>query len=315
MRSCGPSPPASSSPGRTSPRSYPVLWPNIEVLGIEAAAYLPLIAQAQPIGALGLLYRDKSGFSAEERNVLIALGSSIAQSLQRAMLYDQEHDLAEGLQQAMLPRKIPQRPRRRDRRPLPLGPDGPGHRRRLVRRHPAARRPGRGGHRRRAGPRHARRGRHGPAAHRAAGVRGRGPHPGHRDGPRLRLPARTGHRPVRDLHVRRGRPDDRRGPGRCAPGTWTPSSGTRTAPAAGSRWRAACRWACRPSSGSSNTRSPPSSWTPARRSCSAPTAWSSMPGADLDDGLQLLTALVHAGPRDLQHAGGPSVRRGGGAGR
>ncbi|MFE6130770.1 SpoIIE family protein phosphatase [Streptomyces sp. NPDC056437] len=90
--------------------SYPVLWPNIEVLGIEAAAYLPLIAQAQPIGALGLLYRDKSGFSAEERNVLIALGSSIAQSLQRAVLYDQEHDLAEGLQQAMLPRKIPQVP-------------------------------------------------------------------------------------------------------------------------------------------------------------------------------------------------------------
>ncbi len=90
--------------------SYPVLWPNIEVLGIEAAAYLPLIAQAQPIGALGLLYRDKSGFSAEERNVLVALGSSIAQSLQRAVLYDQEHDLAEGLQQAMLPRKIPQVP-------------------------------------------------------------------------------------------------------------------------------------------------------------------------------------------------------------
>ncbi|WNO71011.1 MULTISPECIES: SpoIIE family protein phosphatase [unclassified Streptomyces] len=90
--------------------SYPVLWPDIEGLGIEAAAYLPLIAQAQPIGALGLLYRDKSGFSAEERNVLVALGSSIAQSLQRAVLYDQEHDLAEGLQQAMLPRKIPQVP-------------------------------------------------------------------------------------------------------------------------------------------------------------------------------------------------------------
>ncbi|MER7664616.1 SpoIIE family protein phosphatase [Streptomyces sp. NPDC096193] len=90
--------------------SYPVLWPEIEGLGVEAAAYLPLIAQAQPIGALGLLYRDKSGFSAEERNVLVALGSSIAQSLQRAVLYDQEHDLAEGLQQAMLPRRIPQVP-------------------------------------------------------------------------------------------------------------------------------------------------------------------------------------------------------------
>ncbi|MFE2937836.1 SpoIIE family protein phosphatase [Streptomyces sp. NPDC059255] len=87
--------------------SYPMLWPYINGLGINAAAYLPLIAQARPIGALGLLYRDKSGFSAEDRNLLVALGSSIAQSLQRAVLFEQEHDLAEGLQQAMLPRRIP----------------------------------------------------------------------------------------------------------------------------------------------------------------------------------------------------------------
>ncbi|MGW0558248.1 SpoIIE family protein phosphatase [Streptomyces sp. NPDC002926] len=87
--------------------SYPLLWPHIEGLGISSAVYLPLIAQARPIGALGLLYGDKTGFSSEERNVLVALGSSIAQSLQRAVLYDQEHDLAQGLQQAMLPRRIP----------------------------------------------------------------------------------------------------------------------------------------------------------------------------------------------------------------
>ncbi len=87
--------------------SYPILWPNISHLGITAAAYMPLIAQARPIGALGLLYRDKAGFTLDERNLLMALGTSIAQSLQRAMLYEQEHDLAEGLQQAMLPRRIP----------------------------------------------------------------------------------------------------------------------------------------------------------------------------------------------------------------
>ncbi|MEU9205536.1 SpoIIE family protein phosphatase [Streptomyces sp. NPDC048332] len=90
--------------------SYPVLWPHISHLGITSAAYLPLIAQARPIGALGLLYSDKNGFTADERNLLVALGSSIAQSLQRAMLYEQEHDLAEGLQQAMLPRRIPDVP-------------------------------------------------------------------------------------------------------------------------------------------------------------------------------------------------------------
>ncbi|MFE9369101.1 SpoIIE family protein phosphatase [Streptomyces sp. NPDC006711] len=90
--------------------SYPVLWPNISGLGITSAAYLPLIAQARPIGAIGLLYSGKLGFSSDERNLLVALGSSIAQSLQRAMLYEQEHDLAEGLQQAMLPRRIPDVP-------------------------------------------------------------------------------------------------------------------------------------------------------------------------------------------------------------
>ncbi|MEV7427386.1 MULTISPECIES: SpoIIE family protein phosphatase [unclassified Streptomyces] len=87
--------------------SYPLLWPHISGLGINKAAYLPLIAQARPVGALGLLYRDRGGFTAEDRNLLVALGSSIAQSLQRAVLFEQEHDLAEGLQQAMLPRRIP----------------------------------------------------------------------------------------------------------------------------------------------------------------------------------------------------------------
>ncbi|MEU4999234.1 SpoIIE family protein phosphatase [Streptomyces sp. NPDC021622] len=87
--------------------SYPELWPHIDKLGITAAAYLPLIAQARPIGVLGLLYQEKTGFTEEERNVLVALGSGIAQSLQRAMFYEQEKDLAQGLQQAMLPRTIP----------------------------------------------------------------------------------------------------------------------------------------------------------------------------------------------------------------
>lgn len=90
--------------------SYPLLWPHITDLKITSAAYLPLVVQARPIGALGLLYNDRYGFSAEERNVLVALGSSIAQSLQRAMFYEQEKDLAQGLQQAMLPRSIPSVP-------------------------------------------------------------------------------------------------------------------------------------------------------------------------------------------------------------
>ncbi|MEU2385057.1 SpoIIE family protein phosphatase [Streptomyces sp. NPDC012461] len=86
---------------------YPLLWPHLGALNVTSAAYLPLIVQARPIGAMGLLYSDRHGFSPEERNILVALGSSIAQSLQRAMFYEQEMDLAQGLQQAMLPRTIP----------------------------------------------------------------------------------------------------------------------------------------------------------------------------------------------------------------
>ncbi len=44
---------------------YPILWPHITDLHITSAAYLPLIAQARPIGAMGLLYDDRRGFSTE----------------------------------------------------------------------------------------------------------------------------------------------------------------------------------------------------------------------------------------------------------
>lgn len=89
---------------------YPALWPYVESVGASAAAYLPLIAQASPIGAIGLLYRNRHTFDSEERTLLTALTSSIAQSLQRARLFEQEHELAEGLQQAMLPHSIPSVP-------------------------------------------------------------------------------------------------------------------------------------------------------------------------------------------------------------
>lgn len=89
-------------------RRYPDLWPYIEPLAVRSGVYLPLIAQGRPVGALGLLYTREGNFDAEERNVLMALGSGIAQSLQRAILFEQEHDLAEGLQKAMLPRRIPE---------------------------------------------------------------------------------------------------------------------------------------------------------------------------------------------------------------
>ncbi|MFD5026893.1 SpoIIE family protein phosphatase [Streptomyces sp. NPDC058373] len=88
-------------------RRYPRLIGHLRRSSIRSAAYLPLIAQARPIGALAVYYRGDTQFGERARTLLIGLGSTIAQSVQRALFYEQEKDLAEGLQQAMLPRTIP----------------------------------------------------------------------------------------------------------------------------------------------------------------------------------------------------------------
>ncbi|QHC14260.1 SpoIIE family protein phosphatase [Streptomyces sp. GF20] len=88
-------------------RRYPAVTGHLRRSGISSAAYLPLVAQGRPIGALAVLYREDTRFGERARTLLIGLGSTIAQSVQRALFYEQEKDLAQGLQQAMLPRSIP----------------------------------------------------------------------------------------------------------------------------------------------------------------------------------------------------------------
>ncbi|MFG2194161.1 SpoIIE family protein phosphatase [Streptomyces sp. NPDC048639] len=89
-------------------RRFPMLVPYCKSKDCTAAAVLPLIAQAQTIGAIAIVYEGRSEFSPEERNLLLALGGTTAQSFQRAVLYDEEHAMAVGLQQAMLPANIPE---------------------------------------------------------------------------------------------------------------------------------------------------------------------------------------------------------------
>jgi PAS domain S-box-containing protein len=87
---------------------YPRLWPYIRDTKLAASAVLPLIAQTRPIGALGIHYNYRKTFTPEERNLLTALASAAAQSVQRAILYDQNLAMAVGLQQAMLPAHTPE---------------------------------------------------------------------------------------------------------------------------------------------------------------------------------------------------------------
>ncbi|MFD4029613.1 SpoIIE family protein phosphatase [Streptomyces sp. NPDC058637] len=87
-------------------RRYPVLEPHVGRLKFRAAAYLPLVAQARSLGGLALFYRERTVFSADERILCLGLAAIVAQSLQRAMLFDEEREFATGLQSAMLPRRI-----------------------------------------------------------------------------------------------------------------------------------------------------------------------------------------------------------------
>ncbi|WP_078888457.1 SpoIIE family protein phosphatase [Streptomyces sclerotialus] len=86
---------------------YPRLRPYLRHISIRSAAFLPLVAQDKVIGALGLINTEAKVYTAEDRNLALALAGVIAQSLQRATLFDQEREIATGLQASMLPRRIP----------------------------------------------------------------------------------------------------------------------------------------------------------------------------------------------------------------
>lgn len=75
-----------------------------------AWAYLPLIVSGRPVGTCVLAYTVPHPFPADERAVLTSLGGLIAQALERAMLYDAKHQLAHGLQAALLPHSLPSLP-------------------------------------------------------------------------------------------------------------------------------------------------------------------------------------------------------------
>ncbi|MER6184221.1 SpoIIE family protein phosphatase [Streptomyces sp. NPDC001652] len=79
-----------------------------QVSGKQAWAFLPLIISGRPVGCCVLSYDRPHTFPAEERAVLTSLAGLIAQALDRARLYDTKQELAHGLQQALLPRTLPQ---------------------------------------------------------------------------------------------------------------------------------------------------------------------------------------------------------------
>ncbi|MCZ4123524.1 SpoIIE family protein phosphatase [Streptomyces sp. H39-S7] len=85
-------------------------YPGIPLDEMCAWAFLPLIASGHPVGSCILGFDEPHPFTSEERGVLTALGGLIAQALERARLYDTEFALARGLQNALLPHRLPKVP-------------------------------------------------------------------------------------------------------------------------------------------------------------------------------------------------------------
>ncbi|GAB7187220.1 SpoIIE family protein phosphatase [Kitasatospora sp. Ki12] len=93
-----------------SVRELATAYPGLALDEMGAWAFLPLIASGRPVGSCILGFDRPRPFTVEERGLLTALGGFIAQALERARLYDAEFALARGLQQALLPHRLPEVP-------------------------------------------------------------------------------------------------------------------------------------------------------------------------------------------------------------
>ncbi|MFF2540945.1 SpoIIE family protein phosphatase [Kitasatospora sp. NPDC058063] len=76
-------------------------------LAPAAWAVLPLVASGQQVGSCLITFAAERVFSREDRTLYSAFAGILAQSLERARLYDTHHHRASELQRAMLPRTLP----------------------------------------------------------------------------------------------------------------------------------------------------------------------------------------------------------------
>ncbi|MFB7617345.1 SpoIIE family protein phosphatase [Kitasatospora sp. NPDC056181] len=97
--------PLFSEPGRTgrAPDGGGPLTP-------PAWTVLPLVASGRQVGSCLITFATERAFGREDRTLYSAFAGVLAQSLERARLYDTHHHRATELQRAMLPRTLPRLP-------------------------------------------------------------------------------------------------------------------------------------------------------------------------------------------------------------
>jgi len=89
---------------------YPHLAPVIAPLEDRAWAMLPLEVDARVVGVLALMFHQERAFDAGERRYLEAIARQCGQALARADLYERQRTIAQGLQRALLPPRLPHLP-------------------------------------------------------------------------------------------------------------------------------------------------------------------------------------------------------------
>ncbi|MGW0614744.1 SpoIIE family protein phosphatase [Streptomyces sp. NPDC002788] len=90
-----------------SPEDLSLAYPGIALDRMNAWSFLPLVASGHPVGSCILGWDTPHRFTADERSALTALSGLTAQALERARLYDAESAVARGLQEGLLPHRLP----------------------------------------------------------------------------------------------------------------------------------------------------------------------------------------------------------------
>ena len=98
------------SSARDYVRRYPHMADTLTVCGKQSWAYLPLVVSGQVTGLCVVSFNRPRRLSGAERTLLTTLSGLIAQALERARLFDAEHDRAQALQRALLPQQLPDLP-------------------------------------------------------------------------------------------------------------------------------------------------------------------------------------------------------------
>ena len=71
---------------------YPPIAPVWDALGVASAAFVPLVAAGETVGVISFAFETERVFTEEDRGFLLALGRQAALAMERARLFEAEHE-------------------------------------------------------------------------------------------------------------------------------------------------------------------------------------------------------------------------------